>query len=80
MNVTIRNIDGDLYRRIKAHAARTGQTVAAVVEQAAEAWLAAAEPARRRRRLADLEPVDLGPGTERTSEEIDDLLYGASRS
>ena len=44
MKVTI-DVDGDLYRAIKVEAARTDRSVRAVVDEALEAWLEAAEAA-----------------------------------
>jgi hypothetical protein len=47
MKVTF-DIDGDLYRAAKVEAARADRTVREVVEEALEAWLAAAEEAEDR--------------------------------
>ena len=42
MKVTI-DLDGDLYRAVKVEAARSDRSVRDIVDQALEAWLAAAE-------------------------------------
>lgn len=48
MRTTIR-IDDELYREVKARAAQSGRTVAAVLEDAVRRGLAPAEPAPARR-------------------------------
>ena len=47
MKVTL-DIDADLYRAAKVEAARSDRTVREIVEEALEAWLAAAEDAEDR--------------------------------
>jgi hypothetical protein len=47
MKVTF-DVDEDLYRAVKVEAARTGQSVRAILDAALEAWLAAAEDAEDR--------------------------------
>ena len=42
MKVTI-DVDGNLYRAVKVEAARTDRSVKAIVDEALEAWLEAAE-------------------------------------
>jgi len=49
-------------------------TVGTALTWAIENWLSSLEPIRGR--LSDLKPRDWGPGTERVSEEIDEILYG----
>ena len=79
MNVTIRNIDGKLYKALKARAAVEGRTIGEVLGDAIKEYLFLRKVRGRRGRgvrLADLKPVDYGPGNERLSEEIDEILYG----
>lgn len=47
MKITL-DIDADLYRATKVEAARTDRSVRAIVEEALEAWLNAAEEAEDR--------------------------------
>jgi plasmid stability protein len=51
MRTTIR-LDGDLLRRAKEHAARTGRSLTALLEEALRTYLAPVETPRRGRRLA----------------------------
>ena len=80
MDTTIRNLDPDAYRRLKAHAALHGRTVGDVLNEAIRTYLAG--PARREPSgsLADWKPVAFLPGEEHLSEEIDRVVYGAVRS
>lgn len=73
---TIRNLDEDAYRRLKAHAARTRRTIGAELTEAIEEYLAHRGAQRKRRSILQFKPRDLGPGTERLSEEIDRIVYG----
>ena len=77
VDMTIRNLDPDAYRQLKARAALTGRTIGELVNEAIWAYLARwpVEPAERRS-LKDLAPEDYGDGQERLSEEIDALVYG----
>lgn len=77
LDTTIRNLDPDAYRRLKARAALTGGTIGELVNEAIRAYLArwlAEAPGRRS--LEDLAPEDYGEGEERLSEEIDAVAYG----
>lgn len=79
MNATIRNIDGKLYLELKARAAREGRTIGAVLNDAIRSYLGGTRRGRRKTRFLDLEPVDFGPGNERLSEEIDEVVYRGKR-
>ena len=76
MDRTIRNLDEDVYRQLKARAALRGATVGELVNEALRAWLARPEATGGRRSLADLRPEPYPDGNERLSEEIDAVAYG----
>ncbi|MBW6518148.1 MAG: hypothetical protein K0A89_06570 [ANME-2 cluster archaeon] len=77
MNITIRNIDTQLYREIKAEATREGINIGTAINSAIRLWLnrkrAQVRPGRS---FLELESMDFGPGTENLSEEHDKYLYG----
>ncbi len=52
MKVTL-DIDADLYRAVKVEAARADRAIHAIVEEALEAWLSAAEEAEDRESASD---------------------------
>ncbi len=78
VDVTVRKLDEDLYRRLKAAAALNGRTVGELLNEAIRSYLGQDEEPRggRRASLLDLAPEDYGPGQERLSEEIDAVAYG----
>jgi len=76
MDRTIRNLDEDVYRQLKARAALQGATVGELMNEAIRTWLARPEGGSSRRSLADLKPEPYPDGNERLSEEIDAAAYG----
>lgn len=77
MNTTIRNLDETAYRRLKARAAIEGRTVGELINEAIRAYLTQHETFPKRGSLRDLEPQIYPKGSERLSEQIDAILYGA---
>jgi plasmid stability protein len=75
MDTTIRNIEAELYRKLRARAALTGMTVGEAVSEAMRAYLARPETAKTGS-LLDLVPEPFPEGNERVSEEIDAIAYG----
>jgi plasmid stability protein len=77
MDTTIRNLDSKAYRALKARAALTGRTVGETVNEAIRAYLARPDAGPKDGSLHDLIPEAYPQGTERLSEEIDTIVYGA---
>ena len=76
MDTTIRNLDPDAYRSLKAHAALTGKSIGEAFNEAIRAYLARRRHPPRSGSLANWRPVEFPPGNERLSEEIDSIVYG----
>ena len=77
MDTTIRNLDKEAYRALKARAAITGKTIGEVLNEAIQSYLARPETiSKRRGSLRDLTPEKYPKGNERLSEEIDAIVYG----
>lgn len=76
MDTTIRNLDEDAYRAIKARAALDGTTIGRAVSEAIRAYVARPSPAGKGGSLGELVPVEYPEGTDRLSEEIDAIVYG----
>ncbi len=76
MDATIRNLDKEAYRALKAHAALTGKTIGEVVNEAIRCYLARPEALSKRRSLRNLSPESYPKGNEHLSEEIDNIIYG----
>jgi hypothetical protein len=76
MDTTIRNLDKEAYRALKARAALTGKTIGEVVTEAIRFYLARPEALSKRGSLRTLTPENYPQGNERLSEEIDHIVYG----
>ena len=76
MDTTIRNLDQQTYRDLKARAAREGKTVGQAVNEAIRAYLAGPGARRGTRSIEELRPEPYPAGNERLSEEIDAVVYG----
>ena len=76
MDTTIRNLDEEAYRSIKARAALEGKTIGQVVSEAMRAYVARPGLTANRGTLSDLVPEAYPDGTEHLSEEIDAIVYG----
>lgn len=75
MDTTIRNLDADLYRKLRSRAALAGMTIGEAVSEAMRAYLA--RPGiPRTGSLRDLVPEPFPDGNERLSQEIDVVVYG----
>lgn len=74
MDSTIRNLDADLYRKLRARAALTGMTVGKAVSEAMRAYLARPEISKAGS-LRELVPEPFPRGNERLSEDIDTVVY-----
>jgi len=79
MDTTIRNLDNEIYRQLKAHAARTGRTIGEAINEAMRFYLAMPNPFDHRGSLFDLEPEPYPQGSERLSENIDQVVYGIDK-
>lgn len=76
MDTTIRNLDEQAYRRLKARAALEGKTMGQMVNEAIAAFLEHPQPTEKGRSLRELTPRRYPAGNERLSEEIDTVVYG----
>ena len=76
MDTTIRNLDEDVYRAVKARAALSGKTIGETVNKAIRVYLATVDPFQRTGSLRELRPRAYPEGNERLSEEVDAVAYG----
>ena len=74
MNITIRNISRELYQEFKAEAARRGLRIGEAVTLAMKEFVKHGK--RRKVNILDFEPFDWDEGTEKSSDDIDSILYG----
>ena len=80
MNITIRGLQESIFRKFKARAAEENVTLGDALSQAMEAWLKKGKTEEPRAKLSDLKITNWGKGTERSSEEIDRIVYGEELS
>jgi plasmid stability protein len=75
MDTTVRNLDENAYRALRARAIMEGRTVGALITEAIRSYLA--RPAgHRTASLRLLRPEPFPPGNEQLSMEIDGIVYG----
>jgi len=75
MNITIRNIDDELYHEFKAEAIRTGTTIGTAINSAIQMWLDQKKKTPKYSFL-DYKAADYGDGTENLSETYKQYMYG----
>jgi plasmid stability protein len=76
MDTTIRNLDEQAYRALKARAALAGRTIGDEVNEAIRAYLARPDRFARTGSLRELRPHPYPEGNERLSEMVDHVAYG----
>ena len=79
MDTTIRNLDEEAYRALRARAVLEGKTVGELINHAIRTYLARTGVPQRRGSLRDLKPEPFPKGNERLSVEIDAVVYGTRR-
>jgi plasmid stability protein len=76
MDTTVRNLDGQLYRAMRARAVLEGRTVGDLISEAMREYLKRGPVKRGRKSLRELHPELYPEGNERLSLEIDAIVYG----
>jgi plasmid stability protein len=76
MDTTVRNLDEEAYRSLRARAVMEGRTVGELINEAIRAYLARTGQPKRTASLRDLHPEPFPEGNERLSSEIDAIVYG----
>jgi len=79
MDTTVRNLDEQAYRAIRARAVLEGRTVGELISEAIRRYLARGALKHRSGSLRALRPEPYPEGNERLSSEIDAVVYGAER-
>lgn len=71
----IKNMDKDSYKLVKMLAVKEEKPVGEVMSEAVRFFFRE-KNAKKKKGFRHLPIIDLGPGTENLSMEIDDILYG----
>lgn len=74
MQVSIKNVEEDVFRDFKAESVREGLKIGKALTLAMKVWLESRET-KPKLSLLDLKAKSWEKGTEKTSEEIDKILY-----
>jgi len=75
MDTTIRNLDENAYRALRARAVMERKTVGALVSEAIRGYLARPSIRHNLSTLRHLHPQPFPPGNAGLSMEIDDIVY-----
>ncbi len=73
--VTVRDVDEQVLREFKARATKEKMKMGKALTEAMKRWLSEKEKTVDPKVLLRAKPFDWGPGTERTSQKIDEILY-----
>jgi len=73
MQLSVREVDKKIFIDFKAKAVKTGITIGDALTLAMKHWL---DEEEERKSFLELKPIDWGKGTEKTSTEIDTIIYG----
>jgi hypothetical protein len=76
MNITVRDVDERIFREFKAEAVKEGMQLGKALTRAMRFWLDRKKEKRPKKSILDLKPFDWGEGSERSSIEVDQVLYG----
>jgi plasmid stability protein len=76
MDTTVRNLDEQAYRAVRARAVLEGRTVGDVISEAIREYLTRTKTVEKRGSLRALKPEPFPEGNERLSSEIDPIVYG----
>jgi plasmid stability protein len=79
MDTTIRNLDEQPYRALRARAVLEGRTVGELINEAIRGYLRQAPAKLGRVSLRALKPQPFPEGNERLTSEIDTIVYGVRR-
>ena len=75
MNITVRDLNEEVFRKFKGKAAERGMKMGVAVTQAMRLFIEK-DGARPARKTGHDKPSDWAKGADSTSEEVDSLLYG----
>lgn len=77
INASFRGVEEDVFRDFKAIVAHEGLKSGKALSEALTLFVQRFEQKpRKKMRLMDLKPVNFGKGSEKSSAEIDAVLYG----
>ncbi len=76
MDTTVRNLDEQIYRALRARAVLEGRTVGDLMSEAIREYLRRPREINKRGSLRALTPEPYPDGNERLSLDVDSIVYG----
>ena len=73
--ITARDVDEEVFRKFKAVVVQKGMKTGTALTQAVRGWIKE-EGEKKKKKTLKITPWDWGPGHERDSERVDEVLYG----
>lgn len=73
--IAVRDVNAEIFRKFKARAIENRIKVGEALSKAMRESLNEKTTKKSAKILLEIKPFDFGKGTERTSEEIDEILY-----
>ncbi len=73
IQITVREVDEQVFREFKSEATKQGLTIGSALTLAMEKFRTNLQ---KKKKFTSLKPISWGKGTERLSEQIDEILYG----
>lgn len=74
VNVLIKNMDELTYKQAKLMAVQENKTIGEIFGEAVRHLVL--QRKAKKKRLSDIGPFDFGPGSERLSQQVDEIVYG----
>ncbi len=72
--ITVKEMNKEVFQELKAEAIKRKMSVGAALSIAVECWLSQLQ--KPKGSLLNWKSTNWGPGTERTSEQVDEIIYG----
>lgn len=76
MDTTVRNLDEQAYKALRARAVLEGRTVGELISEAIRGYLVRTAKLQKQGTLRALRPEAFPEGNEQLSSEIDSIVYG----
>ena len=74
--IAVRDVDVEVYRKFRARAIQERLKLGKALTHAMREWAERNKANYNKKHGPQIKPFDWGHGTEKTSEEIDKILYG----
>ncbi|MBI5803991.1 hypothetical protein HY450_01985 [Candidatus Pacearchaeota archaeon] len=77
--IAVRDVDEETFRKFKAASVRERLKLGVALSIAMKNWLEEKIGQKSKIKFPKVKPFSFGPGNERLSEEVDEILYGLKK-